>query len=145
MSKAPLQCVCAAKDRGIQTTKKSGLLWCVGKHPVPFEGVPEDGMLPHSSSFRFPFNILSTDSEAPENTERASLLKDTSLGTFKGRVQSITSTCSRGREDHSSFLRDARVADVDDERTPQGGRGTRVTHLELLYSPPMLVRPSTGV
>jgi hypothetical protein len=37
VSKAPLQYVCAAKDCGIQATKKSGLLRCAGKCPVPFK------------------------------------------------------------------------------------------------------------
>ena len=37
VAKAPLQYVCAAKDCGIQATKKSGLLRCAGKCPVPFK------------------------------------------------------------------------------------------------------------
>lgn len=37
VSKAPLQYVCAARDCGIQATKKSGLLRCGGKCPMPFK------------------------------------------------------------------------------------------------------------
>ena len=37
VSKTPLQYVCAAEDCGIQATKKSGLLRCGGKCPMPFK------------------------------------------------------------------------------------------------------------
>ena len=37
VSKTPLQYICAAEDCGIQATKKSGLLRCGGKCPMPFK------------------------------------------------------------------------------------------------------------